>query len=90
MKEFHFDAFLAYGGLIDIFTNGAFGPNFSMEQKDDRAWIELIAYLNDVLIETGYLKPTIMFARMTAEENLGTRIYKRLSPESCIRRPDYL
>lgn len=92
IRHFHFDLFVAFGNLIDIFVDRAFGHNFDPQNKDDLAFIDRVATLDQQMIEAGTLSPTHMFAVMRhkeavpAEDELKTKIYKHLSPEFCIRK----
>lgn len=85
---FHFNTFLAFGNLIDVFTSRGYGANFDPNDRQDTAFIEFIQYLNDLLIDIGYIKPTRMCAVMSLEESENIRCYKNWTPKFCIRNPD--
>lgn len=88
-KNFHFQKFLALGNLQDIFLDRCFGHNFDPANPKDLAFIDFLELLNNLLIDLGYLKPTIMFAVMSATNSGATKYYKHWSPEYCIRYPDH-
>jgi len=88
VERFGFDYFFAFGNIIDIFVDRAFGPNFDPEKEWDRAFIDRVHALDMDQIEAGRVKPTHMMAAMTKKPAGGPKIYKHLSPEFCIRRPD--
>jgi SAM-dependent methyltransferase len=86
--RFGFDGFFAYGGLTDPFVSRGFGHHYDMRNPQDRALIDLICTLNDLLIDLGHIKPTQMLAVMTPEATQLPRIFRRRTPEFCIRWPD--
>ena len=87
-KTFHFQKFLALGNLQDIFIDRCFGHNFDPSSPQDLAFIDFLELLNNLLIDLGYLKPTIMFAVMANGTSGSTQYYRHWSPEYCIRHPD--
>jgi SAM-dependent methyltransferase len=88
VRNFKFEQFLAFGNLIDVFTSRGFGANFDSKNELDRAFIDFIQYLNDLLIDLGHIKPTRMCSVMTLESEHPTKIYRHWTPEFCIRKPD--
>jgi len=86
--NFEFETFFAFGNLIDVFTSRGFGANFNSNDELDKAFIDFVQYLNDLLIDLGHIKPTRMCAVMVLDENRSTRTYKNWSPEFCTRKPD--
>ena len=87
VDRFEFEYFLGFGNLIDIFTGRGFGPNWNPDEKLDRAFIEFVQYLNDLLIDLGYIKPTRMCAAMVKEKTI-MKTYKNWTPEFCLRKPE--
>jgi 2-polyprenyl-3-methyl-5-hydroxy-6-metoxy-1,4-benzoquinol methylase len=85
MAHFHFDTFMAFGNLIDIFIDRAFGPNFDPASEWDRAFIDRVHALDVVEIESGRLKPTHIMAVMTSAPVARTRTHKHLTPDFCVR-----
>lgn len=88
VERFSFDYFFAFGNIIDIFVDRAFGPNFDPEREWDRAFIDRVHALDMAEIEAGRIKPTHMIAAMSKKPVERTQMYKHLSPEFCIRRAD--
>jgi len=86
IKTFHFEFFMAFGNLIDIFIDRGFGPNFDPNEDYDREFIDRVHALDEELIANGTLKPTHMMAAMTKTPQ-ETRTREHLTPEFCIRRP---
>ncbi len=59
-QGFHPWKFLGFGGMIDVFIDRCFGPNFDTENEDDAFLLRRMAFLNDVLLDAGLIKPTQM------------------------------
>ena len=87
VANFHFDAFIAYGNLPDIFIDRCFGHNFDPANPEDVAFIDRIGELNETLIDNGTIKPTQMMAAMRAVSATPTRYYRHWTPEFCVRQP---
>ncbi|MBI4464064.1 MAG: hypothetical protein HY647_05115 [Acidobacteria bacterium] len=86
VKNFHFEGFVAFGNLPDIFVDRGFGPNFDMKNPDDTEFIDRVGALNDRLISEGAIKPTQLVAAMRCQRTGQTRCYQHWTPEFCIRR----
>ncbi|SDX72548.1 hypothetical protein SAMN05421644_1117 [Allochromatium warmingii] len=88
IERFNFNKFFAFGGIIDPFVGRGFGQNYSRKEPLDKSLIDLIAFLNDLLIDLGRIKPTQMHAVMSKDNlNSITTSYGKLTPEFCIRDP---
>ena len=88
IKKFHFDLFVAFANIVDIFVDRSFGHNFDPNNEWDREFIDKVHFIDEVNIENGTIKPTHMTAAMTRQASSQTIIYKRLSPEFCVRWPE--
>ncbi len=84
VKNFGFEAFVAFGGLTDVFTNATWG-HYDPEEARDVAFIDLVHMLNDLLIDLGHIKPTQIFAAMSVDKAAKPRIWRRWTPEFCVR-----
>ncbi|MBU1191297.1 MAG: class I SAM-dependent methyltransferase [Gammaproteobacteria bacterium] len=87
-QNFKFEKFFAFGNLVDVFTSRGYGANYNSNDELDKAFIDFIQYLNDLLIDLGHIKPTRMCAVMVLEDKEPVRTYKNWTPEFCIRMPD--
>lgn len=87
IQHFHFDQFLAFGNLPDIFTDRCFGHNYDPKNQHDIALIDFLEYMNELLIELGHIKPTMMFAVMSKVKKQPT-FHKNRTPDFCVRHPD--
>jgi SAM-dependent methyltransferase len=86
ISHFSFSAFMATGGLIEIFVDRGYGPNYSSDNLQDTEFIDSVADLNDRLIALGLIKPTMLFAEMGKKGvSKSAKLYKGLRPEFCVR-----
>src|SRR5262249_55515944 len=81
LEKFHFDLFVGFGNLVDLFIDRCFGHNFDPNKPADLAFMDVIAQVDELLLEAGYLKPTHILAAMTKTPLGPTRYWKNLSPE---------
>ncbi len=88
LKKFHFDLFIAFGNVINIFVDRSFGHNFDPNNEFDLGFIDKVHAIDEQNIESGVIKPTQMVAAMTKNSTAQTKIYNHLSPEFCVRWPD--
>ncbi len=80
-------SFIGYGGFIDPFVDRAFGHNLSPHSPDDLFLVRRLGLLNDILLDTGVIKPTIMLARFVKYD--GPEIaYRGRTAARSIRPPD--
>ena len=63
-KNSTFRAFSGSGNLPDIFIERGFGHNLSVDDSHDTGFIDFLEDLNTLLIDLGYLKPTMIRAAM--------------------------
>lgn len=84
---FDFSTFFAYGSLPDIFVERGYGHNLDPGNPFDTAFIEFLEYLNETLIDSRVITPTMMIAAMHARRNQvqTPRCYKNWTPEHCTR-----
>ena len=88
VERFHFETFLAFGNVIDVFIDRGFGPNFDPDRAWDRAFVDRVHARDMDGLRSGELKPTHVMAVMrTQPVSGGPRIHEGLSPEFCVRRP---
>ncbi len=86
IAHFHFDFFIAFGNVIDVFIDRSFGHNYDAASAHDRAIIDRIHAIDDDAIERGIVTPTHMLAAMSTDSTGPTTIYKHLTPEFCVRQ----
>lgn len=86
LDKFHFESFLAFGNLIDVFIERTYGPNFDIHNPADLAFIDRVHALDQASIESGRLKPTHMIAALCKTPPMQTVVIRNLTPEFCVRR----
>ena len=87
LEKFSFNAFLGFGNLPDIFIGRGFGHNLSVDDPHDTGFIDFLEQLNRLLIDLGYLKPTMMYGSMTRRrpDAPPPRYYRHWTPAFCAR-----
>ncbi|HXH02404.1 MAG TPA: class I SAM-dependent methyltransferase [Candidatus Competibacteraceae bacterium] len=85
IKNFHFELFVPFGNVIDIFVDRCFGHNFDVSNEWDRNFIDRVQHLDQASIESGELKPTHMYAALTTVLPKEQHFHKHLTPEFCVR-----
>lgn len=87
VEKFSFRAFLGFGNLTDIFIERGFGHNLSVDNPHDTGFIDFLDQLNTLLIDLGYLKPTMIYGVMTRSKASAppVRCYRHWTPEFCVR-----
>jgi SAM-dependent methyltransferase len=89
LQRFSFSKFVGFGNIPDVFLERAYGPNFSADDDGDTRFVDYLESLNNHLIDTGIVKPTMMIATLKANGRC-TCSYDRWSPQFSLRRPDSL
>jgi len=89
VSQFKFDMFLGFANAIDPFVDRSFGHNFDANCEKDRAFIDRVHQRDEAEISAGSIKPTHMFAVMRAQGEGARHCLGHLTPEFCIRMPDY-
>jgi SAM-dependent methyltransferase len=64
-EGFHPWKFLGFGGMIDVFVDRCFGPNFDLKDPDDVFLARQLGFFNEILLDAGLVKPTMMLAYFT-------------------------
>lgn len=86
--HFHFELFVGFANVIDLFVDRSFGHNFDADSEEDRAFIDRVHAEDVVALENGVVKPTHMIAAMTTTDTGKSAFWSNLSPEFSIREPD--
>jgi hypothetical protein len=86
VSKFSFTQFLAVGGIIDIFIDRSYGPNYDVNSPTDTQFIDFVEGLNSDLINLGFIKPTMLYAAMAKKSaGIKPRTIGNLTPEFCVR-----
>jgi len=85
-KNFQFEYFIPFYSFINFINNRWFGHNYNVdpeEPNNDIALLEHFWYLDELFLQSKYLPPTQMFAKIVDPKlkgvELKTRIYKSVS-----------
>ena len=88
VDRFDFELFLAHGGILDLFIDRSWGPNFDVDRPEDLAFVDEVTELQDRLLQSGEIKPTQMVAVMRKRWPHPPRVWGNLTPEFSVRDPD--
>jgi hypothetical protein len=90
VEKFTFRGFLGFGNLPDIFIERGFGHNLNVDNPHDTGFIDFLECLNSLLIDLGYLKPTMIYGAMTRRKQHAPppSCYRHWTPEFCVRATD--
>jgi SAM-dependent methyltransferase len=61
LEKFHPLKFFGAGGFIDLMTDRGYGHGFDLNDPDDLRLIKCMADLNEIMLDSGQIKPTLMF-----------------------------
>lgn len=88
LERFHFQLFIGFSNVIDVFIDRAFGHNFDGSSPADRDFIDRVHAYDEAGLRDGTLKPTHMMAVMATRPVASPAYSRGLSPEFCVRKPD--
>jgi SAM-dependent methyltransferase len=88
LKQFHFDLFIVFGNVIDVFVDRCFGHNFDATLESDRQFIDRVHARDEAEMVAGNIKPTHMLAVMGKGPLRPTRFHPPFTPEFGVRWPD--
>jgi len=76
--------FFGFGGMIDVFVDRCFGPNFDVKSADDAFLARRIGFLNEILLDAGLVKPTMMLAYFV-KHSVDEVCYRNRSAQAAVR-----
>jgi hypothetical protein len=86
LERFDFSHFLGFGGMIDPFIDRGYGHNLRVEKPEDLAFIDFVEALNDLLLDSGAITPTMAFGVARAGcEATETICWRGLTPRDSVR-----
>lgn len=62
LEKFHPLKFVAAGGFIDLMIDRGYGHGFDVNDPDDLRLIKCMADLNEIMLDSGRITPTLMMA----------------------------
>ncbi len=87
IQNFHFQLFIAFSNVVDVFIDRGFGHNFDENDAWDMAFIDRVHQLDEESIQSGIIKPTHIMAVMKKTPVKNSDYSRGLTPESCVRDP---
>jgi SAM-dependent methyltransferase len=84
-QGFHPWKFLGFGGMVDVFVDRCFGPGFDVKNPDDVFLARRIGFLNEILLDAGLVKPTMMLAYFTKADRNDSMQYRNRSAVMSVR-----
>lgn len=88
IKYFHFELFVGFANVIDIFVDRSFGHNFDADNDEDLSFIDRVHAQDVDALQSGKIKPTHMVAAMTTSDTRKSEYWGNLSPEFSVRSSD--
>jgi SAM-dependent methyltransferase len=88
VQRFHFQLFIAFSNVIDVFIDRGFGHNFDDTKQWDLEFIDRVQAFDEASIQNGTIKPTHMMAVMKKYPVDQPTYSRGLVPQNCIREPD--
>ena len=86
IEHFHFKLFVAFGNVIDPFTDRAFGHNFNGDGEWDRDFIDRVHAWDEKALSEKRITPTHLVAVLTKEKEGEPMLSRGLLPIDCVRR----
>lgn len=86
LNKFHSYKFFGYGGFIEVLVDRGFGHGFDHESERDRQFVRTLAEINDMMLDGGMIKPTIMSAYFTKNDR-GETCYRGRGAQRSLRLP---
>jgi len=73
-ETFDIEEFIAWGGVVDIFIDRSFGPNFKTDNDEDTGFIDYVQGIEKRYLESGVIKPTQAIARLRRKNTSSRKI----------------
>jgi len=85
VEKFHFQLFISFSNVIDVFIDRGFGHNFSPDNSFDTDFIDKVHQFDEDSIRNGVIKPTHIMAVLKKSAVKNPYYSRGFSPEYCIR-----
>lgn len=86
LKRFNAAKFIV-GGFIDVLVDRGYGHGYDPNSESDLVLSRFLSELNEILLDAGAIKPTMMFAHFV-KEKAAERFYRSRSARASIRMGD--
>lgn len=87
LEKFHPYKFFAYGGFVDVLVDRGYGHGYDPKSESDVAFIRFLANINEIMLDSGVIKPTMLMAYFTKDRRTE-KYYRDRSAAFCLRKPD--
>jgi len=84
LERFYPVAFLGAGGFVDILVDRGYGHGFDMKRTEHAALVRFLSDLNEILLDSDMVKPTIMFGYFGMQDQ-PERCFKDRSARRSVR-----
>ena len=90
LDRFAFDGIVASGGFMDVLFDRGYGQSIDMTKPNEVALVNFLSEMNEMLLETGRVKPTMVFAQMRRKDEVPetVRFFGNMTPEFAVRPVD--
>lgn len=85
LERFHFEVFIGYGNVVDVFVDRSFGHNFDADAEWDRAFIDKAHGIDEQGFALGQLTPTHMIAALGKAPAAKVHFARGLAPQASVR-----
>lgn len=89
VERFHFELFIGFANVIDVFIDRGFGHNFDANNKFDTNFIDKVHQFDEDSIRNGTIKPTHIMAVMKKHPVSKPNYSRGFSPKYCVRNPSF-
>jgi SAM-dependent methyltransferase len=89
LHHFHPEVYVTFLNVADPFIDRIYGPNFELDNPDDRAFIDALGQFDDAAIDLQLVTPTHLVASFRRSE-VPCRYPRRRSPARTVRHPERL
>ena len=84
LERFHFEVFIAFGNVVDVFVDRGFGHNFDSDGEWDRAFVDRLHAFDEAGFQAGTLTPTHLIAALSQEPPMEAHRSRGLDPGACV------
>ena len=87
LERFHFNLFIGFANIVDVFVDRSFGPNFKADEAWDKDFIDRVHAFDEQALKTGLITPTHMLAVMSTHQSAKPTLCSRgITPEQSVRK----
>jgi SAM-dependent methyltransferase len=87
LERFHFEVFIAFANVVDVFIDRGFGHNFDPGGDWDRAFVDRVHAFDEAGFQNRTLTPTHLIGALSQEPPLEEHRSRGLDPTECVHPP---